>query len=514
MTQPHHHHQAAPLAIYQPAVQESAFALKQRLRWVARFRRLIAAHERELCKLVTEEINKPEHEVLTGELYPLLAACRWHERHAANILKPRPLRHKALWQIGQRHRVLCLPLGHVGIIATWNYPLQLLGIQLVQAIVAGNRVMVKPSERSPRSQLQLLELARQAGLPDGILQWCSADRDAGPAMLREHLFDHILFTGSTAVGREIAAYAAERLIPTTLELSGCDSAFVLADADVQLAAKTIWAAVTMNAGQTCMAPRRVLVYADIYRAFLDALAPLVSAAKPVRVIDEHAAERVWTFVRDAIDAGGRMLSGVCEPPVGSSLRPYAVVDCPHDAALVRGEHFGPAVAVVSVPSVEAALAVHRRCDQHLATSIFTSNRQTALTLATQLTSGTITINDCILPVAHPGASLGGHAQSGWGRSQGCEGLHAMTRSVHCSMTSRWIRPSVQTPSTRIVQRLRQLLHWLYGPATSGSETVPSPPASTATPNAMPSKQSLQTTLAQPKPVATPAPTTPVSSSRT
>ena len=187
------------------------------------------------------------------------------------------MRGGAWWSIGQRHQVERVPLGRIGIIATWNYPVQLLGVQLVQALAAGNRVVVKPSERTPRTQALLLDLARRAGLPEGTLDVLPATRDAGAAMLQHAEMDHLVFAGSTAVGRRIAEAAARRLLPSTLELSGRDTAFVLADADPALAARTIWSAVTMNAGQTCMAPRRVLVDSRVYERFLAALARLPRA---------------------------------------------------------------------------------------------------------------------------------------------------------------------------------------------------------------------------------------------
>jgi acyl-CoA reductase-like NAD-dependent aldehyde dehydrogenase len=290
--------------------------LTARLRWARGFRAAVWGARERLIELVCAETHKPRHEALTGDLMPLLAACVWHERHARRLLSGRGVGGRPALFMGQRHRVERHPLGRVAIIATWNYPVQLLGIQLVQALVAGNRVVVKPSEHTPMTQGLLLELAAGAagGLPEGVLTWTEATREAGPRLLEAGAIDHLVFTGSTAVGRQVAAWAAEGLIPTTLELSGCDSALVLADADPALAAERIWAGITMNGGQTCMAPRRVLVDRAIYPAFVAAVSPLAAGAKARRLINAGAAAKAYALAKGAVEAGGRSVSGVLEEP--------------------------------------------------------------------------------------------------------------------------------------------------------------------------------------------------------
>lgn len=450
--------------------------LPGRIAWLRRFRRLLATHRQGLCDLVFEDVGKPKFEALTTDLLPLLTSCRWHERHARRLLKPRRLRGAGLLAPGQRHWTCRVPVGRVAIIATWNYPLQLLGIQLLQALLAGNRVVVKPSERSPRCQLRLLELAREAGLPDGMLTWTAATREAGPELLASGGFDHVVFTGSTAVGRQVAAWAAERLIPTTLELSGRDSALVLADADVSLAARSIWHAVTMNAGQTCMAPRRVLVERACYDKFVAALAPLAAAAAPRRVIDAAAAKRCFALAREAVEAGGRSISAVIEPPREDSFRPLAIIDCPPDCELVEGDHFGPVVAVVPVDSLEQALLHHNACAQHLATSVFTADTRRAKALAVVLRSGWVTINDVVLPTVHPAAGIVGTGESGWGASRGASGLLALTREVTISTTSRRVRLPVSEPAAKMVSQFSRLIGWLHGADKPPEASVQRPSA--------------------------------------
>jgi aldehyde dehydrogenase (NAD+) len=435
--------------------------IAQRVRWLRAFRRRVAARRDDLVALCVKEVHKTPWEALTADVLPLVSSIKWHEGHARRLLRVRTIPGTPWWATGQAHRVEHRPLGTVGVIATWNYPVQLLGIQVVQALAAGNRVVVKPSERSPKTQELLLSLAHEAGLPDGGLQWTDASREAGARMLRERKLDHLVFTGSTAVGREIARWAADSLTPTTLELSGRDSAFVLADADPVLAARSIWGAATVNGGQTCMAPRRALVDRSVYSEFVFALAALAAGARPRRLIDDSAARRVFDLSREACAQGGRSLSGVLEPPKGDALTPLAIVDCPQDAPLVAGDHFGPALAVVQVDSADHAIEIHRRCDQHLATSVFTRSRAAAQDVVARIATTTVTVNDCLVPTGHPGSSISGRGLSGWGESRGVDGLLALTRPVHVSNTPR-LRPSIFAPPPRKAAQFDGLISWFYG----------------------------------------------------
>jgi aldehyde dehydrogenase (NAD+) len=450
--------------------------LRERLRVLAAVRRRLAEHRDSQCALMEAEVGKPPFEAFTADILPVLTACRWHEKHAARVLAPRRLTGGGLATMGQSHRRTRVPLGRVGIIATWNYPVGLLGVQLVQALAAGNEVVVKPSEHTPRTQRALVEHFRAAGVPASALAILPADRDAGRAMLAgepgfggENGFDKVVFTGSTRVGRAIAEVLAPSLTPSTLELSGRDSAFVLADADPRLAARSIWWAATVNAGQTCMAPKRALVDRAVYPAFVRALLPLASGARPRRLISAEAARAAFDEASAAVAAGGRSASGVLEPPEGPWLRPLAILDCPEDADLVAGRCFAPVLAVVPVDSLDHALAVHARVDQTLATSVFTRRPRSARAdLAPRLGSTTVTINDCVLPTAHPATSIGGVGASGWGVSRGREGLLAMTRPVFVSTTGR-LRPPLDEPAPEQARRLVSWMARLVGGARATAE---------------------------------------------
>lgn len=342
-------------------------SLRERLRWVRGFRLRVFDAMDELAMLIREEVGKPTHEAITGDLFPLLASCRWHERHAKRILGRRKPIGTPILMLGQRHRIASYPIGHVGIIATWNYPVQLLGVQLLQALVCGNRVTVKPSERSPKTQTMLIELA-SVGLPSGTLRLYPHDRVAGKRMLESEDFDHVVFTGSTAVGREIATGLASSMTPSTLELSGRDSVFVLDDADPMLAAERIWNTVTMNSGQTCMAPRRVLASSGVFEALCQAIRQIAPTSER-EMIDDRSAAEIRQLALNAAAAGAELIPDAKEGS-GRSVVPRIALGVQADAELIAGDHFGPLCAVVRCTDVDEMLRFHRTSNQHLASSVF------------------------------------------------------------------------------------------------------------------------------------------------
>ncbi len=443
-----------------------------------------------MIDLIARDMDKPSFEALMGDILPLLSACKWTEKRAGSLLSPRRLRHGGVFSLANKALLTRAPLGHVAIIATWNYPIQLLGIELLQALVSGNRVTVKPSENAPRSQTLLLELARDAGkscnMPADQLVWTPATREAGATLLKDHHFDHVVFTGSTSVGLAIAETLAPTMTSSTLELSGRDSAFVLDDADPELAASAIWQGIEMNTGQTCMAPRRALVDEKIYPEFIRRIASRAGAARPRPLINEQSAKQCYELARDCQARGGRSLAGVVEAPSADSngrlrcLRPMVFADCPRGVPLAEGRHFGPLLGVIPVKNLADALAIHDSVDQVLTTSVFTRNPARIESFRHRLRSTIITINDCLLPTIHPSVGLSGHGMSGWGITKGEAGLLAMTRPIYTTQTIPLFRFSMEAVSPSIEKGMSKFIHFWYGgskPAARpfGAETTPVAP---------------------------------------
>ena len=299
------------------------------------------------------------------------------------------------------------PWGVVGVIGTWNYPLFLNAVPVLHALAAGNAVLWKPSEVAPRFAEVFAELVKDAGFPPGCFTPLPATRAAGP-QLAEADIDFVHFTGSAPVGRALAARLGERLIPSALELSGCDAMIVLDDADVELAARAAWYAATTNGGRTCMATRRVLVQRGAWEGFVRCLAPL-----------SH---------------GGRGVGGegelILDPPPGHPARAEAT--------------FAPRVAVLPFDTPDDALRLHAESPFALTAAVFTRDPARAQALAARLPVGVVTVNDVIAPTAHPGTPFGGRRASGWGSTQGDEGLVQFTAPQAVSVRGGKFRPHVDT----------------------------------------------------------------------
>src|SRR5262249_36204292 len=240
---------------------------------------------------------------------PLADALRFLESQACRLLKPKrvPRRLLPFWLWPQRDTIHRRPRCIVGIIGTWNYPVFLNGVQIAQALTAGNGVVWKPSEIAPASAAALHGLFLRAGYPEHLLTMMDATREAGRD-LAEGDVDHLVFTGSSATGKVLAENLGRRLISSTLELSGCDAMFVLDDADPALAARAAWFGATANRGQTCIAARRVFVQRDVYPAFIEALKPLAANAPALSQALPAQVEHAEQLVQEALADGGSLLN--------------------------------------------------------------------------------------------------------------------------------------------------------------------------------------------------------------
>ena len=366
------------------------------------------------------------------------------------MLKPRrvPGRFRPTWLLGCRDTVHRRPWGVVAVIGTWNYPVYLNAVQIAQALIAGNGVAWKPSENAPRTAALTHCLFLAAGFPPDLFVTLPATREAGP-LVAETDADHVVFTGSDAVGRKLAARLGERLIPSTLELSGCDALFVLEDADVPRAAAATWFGLTLNRGQTCIAVRRVFVHRSRAAAFADALASHAAGAKPMPLVTPGQAAQAERLVSEAVERGATILASA--PPLflgkgvgglGSSFPPTVLLGATADMAVCREASFAPVAAVIPFDTVDEALSLAARSPFALAASVFTADTALAERLAPRIPAGSVTINDVIAPTAHPATPFGGRGASGWGVTQGAEGLLAMTVPQTVTVRAFRYRPHV------------------------------------------------------------------------
>jgi acyl-CoA reductase-like NAD-dependent aldehyde dehydrogenase len=440
----------------------------ERLRPVKAFRRLLVEECDRLCAAVGRDLGKTAEETLAGDVLPLADACRFLEREAARLLRPRrvPAGQRPLWLWGQSDQVHRRPRGVVGLIGTWNFPLLLNGVSLLHALTAGNGVVWKPSEVAPASADALFGLLQRTGFPADLVHLLEATREAGRE-LAEADVDHVDFTGSSATGRVLAATLGGRLVSSTLELSGCDALFVLDDADVDLAARAAWFGATLNRGQTCLAVRRALVQRSLYPAFLDRLRPLVTAAPPVRLALPAQAEQAERLVEEALAEGAHLLHPAPAAPAEPGLCPPRVVaDARAEMALCQEASFAPLLAVLPFDTDDEALGMDAHCPYGLGASVFTRQPRRAAALAARLRTGMVAVNDVIVSTAHPATPFGGRRASGWGVTQGAEGLLEMTVPQVVSVRGGRYRPHYDLAPGRNVDQgdlLRAFLDLGHGP---------------------------------------------------
>ncbi|OWK45622.1 aldehyde dehydrogenase family protein [Fimbriiglobus ruber] len=417
-----------------------------RLRPVREFRHLLVERADELTAAVRDDVARPPDEVVATDLLPTAAAAKFLQANARRILAPRRVGGRPLWLIGCRDTVYRRPHGVVGLIGTWNYPVFLTAVPVLHALAAGNGVLWKPSEQTPRTAAVLHDLFLRAGFPPNLLVLLPGTREAGP-LLAEADVDFVHFTGSETVGRKLAARLGERLVPSALELSGCDAMIVLPDADVAFAARSAWYGATLNAGQTCMATRRAFVPRATYGGFVDALKPLAAGAHPVRLVLDAQAEQARRLVAEAADRGCTVLRSA-ESSDPAAVLPAVILGASPDMSVCREVSFAPLLAVIPYDTVDSAIAMHNDNPFGLAAAVFAGDPAAGVRVAERLRAGSVVVNDVIVPTAHPATPFGGRGASGWGVTQGEEGLLQMTVPQVVSTRAGTFRPHVDALLTR------------------------------------------------------------------
>lgn len=440
----------------------AALPLSARLRILRGLRHRIADRASELAAAAGAGRGRPWAEVLSAEVLPLADACLFLEREAPRLLAPRRLGRtgRPAWLGRVTAEVRREPLGLVLILAPSNYPLFLPGVQALQALAAGNAVLWKPSPEGVPAALALVALLTEAGLDERLVRVLPASDDSGRAALAAGP-DKVLLTGSAATGRAVLRDLADRLIPATMELSGCDAVFVLPGADLERVALAVRFGLTLNEGATCIAPRRLFVPRGMVRNLEELLARALAEAPPVRIAEESAAH-IRSLVRGALSRGARLLGGGASPSSGATFgdpeafRPLVVLDATPDLPLLREDLFAPVLAVVPVASTDEALDFAARCPYALGASVF-GPEEAARSLADRVRAGVVTVNDLIVPTADPRLPFGGRGESGFGVTRGAEGLLELTTVKTVAVRrGRWL-PHLEPRTAEDGEVLRSLL---------------------------------------------------------
>ena len=430
--------QAAVLRARQAQPQWDAIGVRGRIQLLQQFQRKLLERKHEIAKAITLEAGKPLAEALTTEVLVVLDAARFLIDNAYRILRDEPVPHGNLAAKLKRGRLLRQPYGVIGIISPWNYPFSIPATETLAALVAGNAIVLKPSEFTSLVALQFQSLLHAAGLPENVFQVVIGDGATGAALVNSEI-DKLVFTGSVATGKRIATAAAARLLPVVLELGGKDPMLVLDDADIDVASSAaVWGAL-MNAGQTCLSVERCYVHRSIYQEFLDACAV---KTKKLRVgsglepdtdigpmIHEKQLQIVESHVEDAIARGASVLTGghrLAELGI-NFYAPTVIADVTHEMGIMREETFGPVLPVMAFDGDGEAVRLANDSKYGLAASVWTRDRFRGERLARQIQVGTVMVNDVISSFAISEAPHGGMKESGIGRKHGRFGLEEMVR---------------------------------------------------------------------------------------
>jgi succinate-semialdehyde dehydrogenase/glutarate-semialdehyde dehydrogenase len=421
----------------------AALSLHERIKVLRQLQKELVADKTRVARLITQEAGKPCVEALVTEVMVVLDACRFLIQRSFSILRDKPVAHGNLVTKAKKGWIARDPYGVIGIISPWNYPFATPATEVLAALVAGNAVVLKPSEFTPQCALQLEKLLQRAGVPEDVFKVIIGDGSTGGALLGSAI-DKLIFTGSVATGKRVAQAAAERLLPVVLELGGKDPMLVLEDADVDVASSgAVWGAF-VNAGQACLSVERCYVHRNLYQEFVQACADkamrlrvgdgMRSATDVGPLIHERQLRTVEAHVEDARTRGARIVTG------GKRLRelgpnfyaPTVLADVTHEMRIMREETFGPVLPIMAFDSQEEAVQLANDSEFGLAASVWTRDRARGDRLARLISAGTVMVNDVVSCFGISEAPHGGVKASGIGRTHGSFGLEEMVTVKYLS----------------------------------------------------------------------------------
>jgi acyl-CoA reductase-like NAD-dependent aldehyde dehydrogenase len=431
-------------AVARAKLAQTAWAdlgVRRRIAILREFQARLHGRKSEIAAAITREAGKPLAESLVTEILIVLDAARFLIDNAFRLLRDEPVPHGSLATKLKRGSLLREPYGVIGIISPWNYPFSIPATESLAALVAGNAVVLKPSELTPLVALELASLLHESGIPKEIFQVIAGDGVAGSALVTSGI-DKLVFTGSVATGKRIAAAAAERMLPVVLELGGKDPMLVLDDADMDVASSAaVWGAF-VNAGQACLSVERCYVSRSVDSMFAIFCGEKAGQLRVGNGIDPHTDvgpmihERqlriVEAHVEDAKAKGARVLAGGKRlPELGPNFyAPTVLMNVTQDMRIMREETFGPVLPIMAFDSDDEAIRLANDSEYGLAASIFTRDTKRGERLARRIHAGTVMINDAISCFGISEAPHGGIKASGIGRTHGRFGLDEMVRLKH------------------------------------------------------------------------------------
>ncbi len=430
---------AAVAAARAAQVEWGALSIETRCRRVLRYAEVLMARAEEVIDILVKEGGKTRLEALGMEVIVVADLVRYFAKHAPAMLAPEPislhlLKHRASYL----HHV---PRGVVGVIAPWNFPFSIPLGETMMALIAGNAVVLKPSEVTPLIALKARELYLAADLPPELFQVVTGRGTTGVALIDSGI-DYCVFTGSVATGKKVAAACGERLIPCTLELGGKAPAVVCADADLDRAAQAITWGGFANSGQVCASVERVYAVDSIHDALVE---KIVARARELRQGDastdanvdigamawDQQVNNVERLVTSAVAAGATVeVGGKRSPGPGLFFQPTVLTGCRQDMDVMRKEIFGPVIPIMRVADEDTAIRHANDSQLGLLAYVFTRDRERGKRIAERIEAGTVMINDVLNTYACPETPWGGVKQSGIGRTHSVIGLRDLCQTRH------------------------------------------------------------------------------------
>ena len=452
-----------------------AYGFEGRARVLLRAQKWLMDNADQVVSTIVSETGKTYEDATFAEISYGGGAFGFWATHAGEYLADERVKSSQVLVKGKKLILRFRPLGLIGVIGPWNYPLTNSFGDCIPALAAGNSVILKPSEITPLTSLLLAEAMRECGLPENVLQIATGRGETGAALV-DHV-DMIMFTGSTRTGRKVAETAAKRLIPASLELGGKDPMIVLSDADLERAANFAAYYSMQNAGQTCISIERVYVEEPVYDEFVAKVSDKVRALRVGKPEGYGSVEvgaitfppqldTIKDHVADAVQKGARVITGGQEVPgAGRFYEPTVLVDVDHTMKIMTEETFGPTLPIMKVRDSEEAVRLANDTPYGLASSIFTKDTKRGEQIARRIEAGATTVNDAMINYAALELPMGGAKASGLGSRHGAGGIRKYCSQQAIVVTSRLAlkrEPHMYPYKRRTSRLLAGFFKLLYG----------------------------------------------------
>ncbi len=452
----------------------AAYGFEGRGRVLRRAQKWVMDNTDRVVETIVSETGKTYEDAQLAEIGYAGAAFGFWAKEAAGYLADEKVKSSQLLVKGKKLILRYRPLGLVGVIGPWNYPLTNSFGDCIPALAAGNCVILKPSEVTPLTSLLMAEGLRECGLPENVLQIATGDGATGAALTEE--VDMIMFTGSTRTGRKVAEAAARRLIPSSLELGGKDPMIVLSDADLERAANFATYYSMQNAGQTCISIERVYVEEPVYDEFVAKVSEKVRqlrVGKPegLGTVEVGAItfppqlDVIKDHVADAVQKGARVLTGGKQVPgPGRFYEPTVLVDVDHSMKCMTEETFGPTLPIMRVHDADEAVRLSNSSRYGLGSSVFTRDVKRGEQIARRLETGAANVNDAMINYTVLELPMGGAKASGLGSRHGAGGIRKYCSQQAIVVTRLGMKkePFMYPYKARTSRMLGRMFKLLYG----------------------------------------------------